>query len=277
MVLAADNSSIKQSSLAEAISDIKHFESINNNIIEQSPYLPIDPNNWIRNDIIHRQAFSLPTETIAVKSKKILAPYFELYDIYANFSQFSFITPAENLLLDSSIILGSQRCLAGPCINSEDEFYSRWRSVSHGLFDDIDMSNFFIAGGSVLACLLPSTTTNSFDASDIDVFVYGITPEEARIRIVEGNKGGCCNQIYFHSIIIFSFICISFLYSAFFDFRAPQFACTRIRPTSRVYSAVCDYSIITCCHTRWLRAVSTDSVRSSHLSLSGGNSFGIRH
>jgi len=68
-----------------------------------------------------------------------------------------------------------------------------WQRFTLGLFDGVDWSNLFVAGGSVLGCLLPCLRAhaeeaklpgfNGFGSSDIDLFVYGLEPAEATRKL----------------------------------------------------------------------------------------------
>ena len=61
---------------------------------------------------------------------------------------------------------------------------------------DLDWSNVFVAGGSVLGCLLPTGASNprekrafyhkdAYKNSDIDLFIYGLSPEEANKKMMQ--------------------------------------------------------------------------------------------
>ncbi|KAJ3259875.1 hypothetical protein HK103_001766 [Boothiomyces macroporosus] len=71
----------------------------------------------------------------------------------------------------------------GPALASRAQFKAQFQYLTGGIFDGIDMSNLFIAGGIVLAALQPfdpNTDLNEqliekgYYNSDIDVFVHGI-------------------------------------------------------------------------------------------------------
>jgi hypothetical protein len=65
-----------------------------------------------------------------------------------------------------------------------------------GSLSQLDWSNVVVAGGSVLACLLPVPKgylsskralrkwfhTTAYPASDVDLFVWGLGPEQVMIR-----------------------------------------------------------------------------------------------
>lgn len=75
-----------------------------------------------------------------------------------------------------------------PSVVSADEFERRFRAFTCGIFDGMDWSNLFLAGGAVLACVLPEAEgSGGFAGSDLDLFVYGLDSEEAanaRVRHV---------------------------------------------------------------------------------------------
>ena len=82
--------------------------------------------------------------------------------------------------------------------SSLEEFNQNWSIFSEGSLSLLDWNNVVAAGGSVLACLLPvpdaSKTskrtlrkyfhTAAFPTSDIDLFLYGLTPEQAEAKII---------------------------------------------------------------------------------------------
>jgi hypothetical protein len=82
--------------------------------------------------------------------------------------------------------------------SSLEEFNQHWSIFSEGSLSLLDWNNVVAAGGSVLACLLPVPDANkaskrtlrkyfhstAFPTSDIDLFLYGLTPEQAEAKIV---------------------------------------------------------------------------------------------
>jgi hypothetical protein len=94
-------------------------------------------------------------------------------------------------------------------ICTEDEFHQRWRRFHCGMFDGLDWSNVFVAGGAILgielvkrlsssnsstvlmrttldlytACITEIGESN-FKGSDIDIFLYGLkSNEEANAKL----------------------------------------------------------------------------------------------
>lgn len=81
-----------------------------------------------------------------------------------------------------------------PSITDLTGFETNWRIFSERLLDLINWDNVFVAGGSVLACLLPpppKATKNfkclrkyfhedAYAGSDIDLFIYGLNEEQAK-------------------------------------------------------------------------------------------------
>ena len=79
-----------------------------------------------------------------------------------------------------------------------DEFRKNWAIFSEGSLSQLaDWNNVIAAGGSVQACLAPVPDeaktskralrkyfhSNAFPTSDVDLFLYGLTPEEAEKKI----------------------------------------------------------------------------------------------
>lgn len=87
--------------------------------------------------------------------------------------------------------------------SSLDEFNQNWSIFSEGSLSLLDWNNVVAAGGSVLACLLPVPDakkaskralrkhfhSTAFPTSDIDLFLYGLTPEQAEAKIVSIFQG----------------------------------------------------------------------------------------
>lgn len=79
-----------------------------------------------------------------------------------------------------------------------EEFKSNWAIFTENSLSLLDWSNVVAAGGSVLACLAPVPDaskeskrslrkyfhTNAFPTSDVDLFLYGMTAEQAEAKIV---------------------------------------------------------------------------------------------
>ncbi|KAG8972355.1 hypothetical protein FRB90_010237, partial [Tulasnella sp. 427] len=85
---------------------------------------------------------------------------------------------------------------------SMEEFKTRWAIFSEGALSQLtDWNNVLAAGGSVLACLAPLPDhvvkqgskramrkyfhSEAFPASDVDLFLYGLTPEKAEEKCLE--------------------------------------------------------------------------------------------
>ena len=83
-------------------------------------------------------------------------------------------------------------------VSSLDEFNQNWSIFTEGSLSLLDWNNVIAAGGSVLACLLPVPDANkaskrtlrkyfhstAFPTSDVDLFLYGLTPEQGEEKIV---------------------------------------------------------------------------------------------
>ncbi|OBZ73133.1 hypothetical protein A0H81_06697 [Grifola frondosa] len=94
---------------------------------------------------------------------------------------------------------GRRREEGAPCIvSSLDEFKKNWAIFTEGSVSQlVDWSNVMAAGGAVQACLTPlpeyakaSKRTmrkyfhnRAFPTSDVDLFLYGLTPEEAEAKM----------------------------------------------------------------------------------------------
>lgn len=83
-------------------------------------------------------------------------------------------------------------------VSSLDEFKKNWAIFTEGsLVQLLDWNNVVAAGGSVQACLAPLPNsakvsrkalrkhfhTNAYPTSDVDLFLYGLSPEQAELKI----------------------------------------------------------------------------------------------
>ncbi|KAL0574269.1 hypothetical protein V5O48_007677 [Marasmius crinis-equi] len=88
-----------------------------------------------------------------------------------------------------------------PCMVSDlEEFRKNWSVFTEGSLSQLlDWNNVVAAGGSVLACLTPLPEeakaskrairkyyhNNAYPTSDVDLFLYGMTPEQAEVKITK--------------------------------------------------------------------------------------------
>jgi hypothetical protein len=69
-------------------------------------------------------------------------------------------------------------------------FLSQWNTFTHNAFANVNWENIFVAGGAVLGTILQNPVQHAFHNSDIDIFVHGLSAEEATKKIFE-----ICNLI----------------------------------------------------------------------------------
>jgi len=107
-------------------------------------------------------------------------------------------------------------------VSSLEEFNQNWSIFSEGSLSLLDWNNVVAAGGSVLACLLPVPDANkaskrtlrkyfhatAFPTSDVDLFLYGLTPEQAEAKIIAIFQGlNSIDPLRFHLIYHIAFSC----------------------------------------------------------------------
>lgn len=83
-------------------------------------------------------------------------------------------------------------------VDSLEEFKKSWAIFTEGSLSQLtDWSNVIVAGGAVQACLAPVPSSakaskrslrkyfhnKAFPTSDVDIFLYGLTPEQAEVKI----------------------------------------------------------------------------------------------
>ena len=120
----------------------------------------------------------------------LLIPVFRNDDIFVCRS----LSPEENQI-PKVFPLEEKRKKAGiPSVVNREGFNTNWRIFSERLLDLIDWNHVFIAGGAVMACMLPpppKATKNfkclrkyfhedAYAGSDIDLFIYGLNEEEGK-------------------------------------------------------------------------------------------------
>lgn len=69
---------------------------------------------------------------------------------------------------------------------SHRSFTQAFDYLTHGLLIGLDWDNVFVAGGMALGALLSTNITydaRKWEASDIDIFIYGLGPSEANDKI----------------------------------------------------------------------------------------------
>lgn len=86
----------------------------------------------------------------------------------------------QNLDYDMPTLCGSSTDNPNILINSIDEFKKNFYN-KHPYLKNINMKNLLIAGGSVSSVI----RNMNYDDSDIDFFVYGLTPKKATVRVKE--------------------------------------------------------------------------------------------
>eukprot|EP01125_Pyxidicula_operculata_P005044 TRINITY_DN1852_c3_g2_i1.p1 TRINITY_DN1852_c3_g2~~TRINITY_DN1852_c3_g2_i1.p1 ORF type:complete len:1923 (-),score=635.24 TRINITY_DN1852_c3_g2_i1:335-6103(-) len=92
----------------------------------------------------------------------------------------------------------------GSSIVSIEDFKKNFEDFTCNVLKGLDWSNIIVAGGSVLGSLMnisPERRAKSFKDSDIDIFVYGLTPEEATNKMeqiffqVQANTNASCEIV----------------------------------------------------------------------------------
>ncbi|RXW15843.1 hypothetical protein EST38_g10015 [Candolleomyces aberdarensis] len=91
-------------------------------------------------------------------------------------------------------------------VDSLDEFEKNWAIFTEGSLSQLlDWNNVIAAGGSVLACLTPLKEGNkvskratrkhyhsvAYPTSDVDLFLWGLTPEQAEAKIIQIYEAVC--------------------------------------------------------------------------------------
>jgi hypothetical protein len=71
-----------------------------------------------------------------------------------------------------------------PALVDRAAFDRNWNELTSGVFNGLNWANVLVAGGAVLACMLPSDgARDPFADTDIDVFLYGLSEQEATAKL----------------------------------------------------------------------------------------------
>ncbi|KAK8798793.1 hypothetical protein WA158_007877 [Blastocystis sp. Blastoise] len=146
----------------------------------------------------YRQVFAkknLLQDTSLIHSKHVyLIPVFDHTDIFKYHGEYE-----EEKNIPKVFPLEKHKQINDIIIVNKNEFEQNWRIFTEGLFSLLNWHNIFIAGGSILACLLcpPSKATKNFITlrkyyhedvypnSDIDLFIYGLNEEQGKAKLLE--------------------------------------------------------------------------------------------
>ena len=224
---------------------------------EVSQTFPMDPERWLEKDIVRRQQFAFATANLP--SELLEYPFIELYDVYGAKSQSDvFFASIEREAISNGLIMDDVRLQRIESkltsVVSELEFQTNWRKLSHGVFEGIDMSQCFIAGGSVLGCLLPSLDNDAaggFGSSDVDIFVYGVDIAGAQTRLIEVISAVAANRSRIaanksmeppKNVIVVSNHCVTLV--GFGDFRPIQFILRVYRSPAEI---LLGFDVDSCC------------------------------
>lgn len=118
------------------------------------------------------------------KNYKTADPYVNLIDVFNKRESFYYQQETKEELalpkLFSKIRTPSSQNYA---IVTKDEYKKNFKELCHGVLKGLDWSNVFVAGGAVLGSLMNVPDRSAFKDSDIDMFLYGLTEEEANEKL----------------------------------------------------------------------------------------------
>jgi hypothetical protein len=84
-------------------------------------------------------------------------PHVLLIDVFHHHDTFKFEAEApDELAIPKILTKAYQPGRSGPSVVTEQEFHANFSQFTENMFQDFDWKNVFIAGGSVLAALMPS-------------------------------------------------------------------------------------------------------------------------
>ena len=123
------------------------------------------------------------------ESKLLEDPYLTLINLYESYHIFKPVTEKPN---DGSCLMSSQ-IPALPVVDMI-QFSKQFQMFTEFVFEGFDWNNVLIAGGSVLASLIPIGFSDytqwrqyyhkgAWDQADIDLFLYGLEPDQANEKL----------------------------------------------------------------------------------------------
>eukprot|EP00697_Spironema_sp_BW2_P015776 gnl/Spiro4/6750_TR3486_c0_g1_i1.p1 gnl/Spiro4/6750_TR3486_c0_g1~~gnl/Spiro4/6750_TR3486_c0_g1_i1.p1 ORF type:complete len:1979 (+),score=693.93 gnl/Spiro4/6750_TR3486_c0_g1_i1:115-5937(+) len=127
-------------------------------------------------------------------------PYVNLLPVHQNMDVFKFAQQyPEEAAVPKVMPLAKRQPVGTPCVVSADEFRNNLDIFTESQFKKLNWDHIFMAGGSVLAALMPipppyneSDQTRrkyyhevSYRSSDVDLFIYGLDEEAANKKLME--------------------------------------------------------------------------------------------
>eukprot|EP00698_Gefionella_okellyi_P005555 TRINITY_DN15060_c0_g1_i1.p1 TRINITY_DN15060_c0_g1~~TRINITY_DN15060_c0_g1_i1.p1 ORF type:complete len:1172 (+),score=237.92 TRINITY_DN15060_c0_g1_i1:70-3516(+) len=119
-------------------------------------------------------------------------PHLTLYNAFTQREQFVHCQPHDDTM--PMILTKWYAAKSGYSVNTREVFEANLRAFTKGLLVGLDWNNIVLAGGAVLACLLPGAVDieafrqnklkgNPFKGADLDLFVYGLSEQQADAKI----------------------------------------------------------------------------------------------
>ncbi len=99
------------------------------------------------------------------------------------------IIAADIAQVKESLVQGYLKdCLACNFV-SKQEFLKNFEEMTNGCLKKLDWNNVLVVGGSVLKSVKQRTespnTANRYNASDVDMYLYGLTKEAAQAKVLQ--------------------------------------------------------------------------------------------
>ena len=177
----ASNESTKQTTSSFSFSQPSSSSSSQNPLISKS-------NEEIKKEEDHyRKLFVSDKNNQEIQNNS----YLHLIDVFENQSSFKYFEQSNeekylSVLLDKYIKVNveGQSCIC----SSIEKFNENFSAFTENQFSGLNWNNIFIAGGSILSCLSNEFSSsieqgNPFHSSDIDLFIYGLSPFEANQKL----------------------------------------------------------------------------------------------
>lgn len=146
-------------------------------------FLPVDPKKFLEMETLRRTQFCLPTCELPAELTKDI--FFELYSVFENPSLFEYQALEDRVVENFLCQYRRAESMTRPCIVGKSLFEENWHSLTLGIFDSVNLSNCFFAGGSVLCCLTEIRDDIASSKSDIDIFLHGLSEEDANKKVLD--------------------------------------------------------------------------------------------
>eukprot|EP00698_Gefionella_okellyi_P025514 TRINITY_DN9375_c0_g1_i8.p1 TRINITY_DN9375_c0_g1~~TRINITY_DN9375_c0_g1_i8.p1 ORF type:complete len:1171 (-),score=273.51 TRINITY_DN9375_c0_g1_i8:27-3338(-) len=131
------------------------------------------------------------------QSAELRDPTSLLSNVFQNRDMYNYLPDEAHDMSQPILLTADREAHVGPSIVTRSTFEDNWNTFTKNVLRGMDWTGCVVAGGAVLACLLPDaidtialrhnevSNKHGFGGSDIDMFICGLTEEQADRKIKE--------------------------------------------------------------------------------------------